>query len=68
MTKFRVAINLGVAAVLTLIACAVIHRVTDNPVLRYSSDVMLPIGAAAMTLTAIFFLTARDIDGPPAES
>ncbi len=67
MSKFRIAINLSVAAVLTLILCLVLHRTTDNPALRYMSDVMFPIGAVTMILAAIFFLVARDIDGPPLE-
>jgi hypothetical protein len=30
--------------------------------------VMFPIGAVTMIVVAIFFLVARDIDGPPMES
>ncbi len=67
MSKFRIATNLGIAAVLTLILCFVMHRSTDNPALRYMSDVMFPIGAVTMVLAAIFFVVARDIDGPPLE-
>lgn len=67
MSKFRIATNLGIAAVLTLVLCLVIHRATENPALRYMSDVMFPIGAATMLLAAIFFLVARDIDGPQIE-
>lgn len=68
MSKFRIATNLGIAAALTLLVCFVIHRATENPALRYMSDVMFPIGAVVMVLAAIFFLVARDIDGPPMES
>lgn len=68
MTKQRIAMNNGIAAVLTLVVCFIIHRTTDNPALRYMSDVMFPIGAVTMVLAAIFFLVARDIDGPPMES
>ena len=67
MSKFRIATNLGIAAVLTVVLCFIIHRTTENPALRYMSDVMFPIGAAVMILAAIFFLVARDIDGPPME-
>ena len=66
MSKFRVATNLGIAAVLTLGLCFVIHRTTENPALRFMSDVMFPIGATVMVIAAIFFVVARDIDGPPA--
>lgn len=65
MSKHRIAINLGIAAVFTVIVCFIIHRTTENPALRYMSDVMFPIGAVTMILAAIFFLVARDIDGPP---
>lgn len=68
MSKHRIAINLAVAAVFTALAGFVMHRVTENPALRYLSDVMFPIGIATLILTAVFFLVARDIDGPPMES
>ena len=68
MSKQRVAMINGVAAVVTLVVCFVINRSTDNPAMRYMSDVMFPIGAVTMVLAAIFFLVARDIDGPPMES
>lgn len=68
MSKQKIAMINGVAAVLTLVVCFVINRSTDNPALRYMSDVMFPIGAVTMVLAAIFFLVARDIDGPPMES
>lgn len=68
MSKHRIAINLVIAAAFTGIVCLVIHRTTENPALRYMSDVMLPIGATVMVIAAIFFVVARDIDGPPTES
>jgi Ca2+/Na+ antiporter len=68
VSKHRIAINLVIAAVFTGIVCLVIRRTTENPALRYMSDVMFPIGATVMVLAAIFFLVARDIDGPPMES
>ena len=68
MSKQRIAINNFIGALLTLAVSFVIHRSTGNPAMRYLSDVMFPIGAATMVLAAIFFLVARDIDGPPVGS
>ena len=68
MSKQRIAINLVIAAVFTGVVCLVLHRTTENPALRYMSDVMFPIGAVTMLLSAIFFVVARDIDGPPMDS
>ena len=68
MSKHRIATNLAIAAVLTAVVSFVMHGVTTNPALRYMSDVMFPIGAVTLALTAVFFLVARDIDGPPMES
>ena len=68
MSKHRIAINNFIGALVTLVVCFIIHRSTDNPAMRYMSDVMFPIGAVTMVLAAIFFLVARDIDGPPLES
>jgi hypothetical protein len=68
VSKQRIAINLVIGAIFTLLVCLVIHRTADNPALRYLSDVMFPIGATVMVLAAIFFLVKRDIDGPPMES
>ncbi len=67
MSKHRIAINNFIGALVTLVAALIIHRTAENPALRYMSDVMFPIGAATMVLAAIFFLVARDIDGPPVE-
>lgn len=67
MSKHKIAMNLGIATVLTLLVCLIIHRVTENPALRYMSDVMFPISAVILAITAVFFLVARDIDGPPME-
>jgi hypothetical protein len=67
VTKQRIAINNFIGAVFTLVVAFVIHGTAQNPALRYLSDVMFPIGAATMTLAGIFFLVARDIDGPPME-
>ena len=68
MTKQRIAINNIIGALVTVVVCFIIHRSTDNPAMRYMSDVMFPIGAVTMVLAAIFFMVARDIDGPPLES
>jgi hypothetical protein len=68
VSKHRIAINLVIAAAFTGVVCLVIRRTTENPALRYMSDVMFPIGAVTMIVVAIFFLVARDIDGPPMES
>lgn len=68
MSKQRIAMINVVAAALTLLVSFIIHRSTANPALRYMSDVMFPIGAVTMVLAAVFFLVARDIDGPPMES
>ena len=68
MSKHRIAINLGIAAVFIALVSFVMHRMTENPALRYLSDVMFPIGITVLILAAIFFLVARDIDGPPMES
>lgn len=68
MSKHKIAINNFIGALVTLVVCFIIHRSTDNPAMRYMSDVMFPIGAVTMVLAAIFFLVARDIDGPPLES
>lgn len=65
MSKQRIAINLVISALLTVVVCFILHRTTENPALRYMSDVMFPIGAVTMLLAAIFFVVARDIDGPP---
>ena len=68
MSKQKIAINNFIGAVVTLVVCFIIHRTSVNPAMRYMSDVMFPIGAVTMVLAAIFFLVARDIDGPPMES
>ena len=68
MTKQRIAINNFIGALVTFIAAFIIHGTSQNPAMRYLSDVMFPIGAVTMILAAIFFLVARDIDGPPMES
>lgn len=68
MTKQRIAINNFIAALVTLVAAFIIHRTSVNPAMRYLSDVMFPIGAVTFVLAAVFFLLARDIDGPPMES
>ena len=68
MSKQRIAINNFIGALVTLVVSFVIHGTSTNPALRYLSDVMFPIGAVTMILAAIFFLVARDIDGPPMES
>ena len=68
MSKQKIAINNFIGALVTLLVAFVIHRTSFNPAMRYLSDVMFPIGAATMVLAAIFFLVARDIDGPPMES
>jgi len=68
VSKHRIAINLAIAAAVTFGVCFVIHRMTENPALRYLSDVMLPISGVTMILAGVFFLVARDIDGPPMES
>ncbi len=68
MSKQKIAINNFIGALVTLAVAFIIHRSAENPALRYLSDVMFPIGAATMILAAIFFLVARDIDGPPLES
>jgi formate hydrogenlyase subunit 3/multisubunit Na+/H+ antiporter MnhD subunit len=65
VSKQRIAINLVISALLTVVVCFILHRTTENPALRYMSDVMFPIGAVTMLLAAIFFVVARDIDGPP---
>ena len=68
MSKQRIAVNNIIGALLTLVVSFFIHGATTNPALRYLSDVMFPIGAVTMVLAAIFFMVARDIDGPPQES
>jgi hypothetical protein len=67
VSKQRIAINNFIGALVTLAVAFIIHQTAVNPALRYLSDVMFPIGAATMILAAIFFLVARDIDGPPME-
>jgi formate hydrogenlyase subunit 3/multisubunit Na+/H+ antiporter MnhD subunit len=67
VSKQRIAINNFIGALATLVVAFIIHRTAENPALRYLSDVMFPIGAVTMILAAIFFLVARDIDGPPME-
>lgn len=67
MTKQKIAINNFIAAIVTLVVSFIIHSTSQNPAMRYMSDVMFPIGAVTMILAAIFFLVARDIDGPPME-
>ena len=68
MSKQKIAINNFIGALVTLLVAFVIHRTSVNPAMRYLSDVMFPIGAVTMVLAAVFFLVARDIDGPPMES
>lgn len=68
MTKQRIAINNFIGALVMLVVAFIIHRTSVNPAMRYMSDVMFPIGAVTMVLAAVFFLVARDIDGPPMES
>lgn len=67
MTKQRIAINNFIGAIVILVVAFIIHGTAQNPALRYLSDVMFPIGAVTMILAGIFFLVARDIDGPPME-
>ncbi|MBA3646033.1 MAG: hypothetical protein H0W63_07610 [Gemmatimonadaceae bacterium] len=64
MSKQKIATNNFIGALVMLVVAFLIHSTSINPALRYMSDVMFPIGAVTMILAAIFFLVARDIDGP----